>query len=151
MIKIIGLASILALTVVGCASTVKTTNTVDQKTANAMAALQNGVSLYFDTGSSYVEPKYDFYMKTAAHMLAAQPSLVIALEGHADNVGMSGINNRISVERAEAVKNKLVTEYKVNPEQVMTIGFGSAEPIQDNGTAEGRAKNRRVTIKIYTK
>ena len=153
MIKIIGLTSILALSLamVGCTSAVKTTNVVDQKTASVMSALQNGVSLYFDTGSSYVEPKYDFYLKTAAHMLAAQPNLVIGLEGHADSVGQTGVNHRISNERAEAVKNKLVTEYNVNSDQIMTIGFGSAEPIKDNSTAEGRAQNRRVTIKIYSK
>ena len=122
---------------------------IDQQTSKLISDLQEGVSIYFDTGSSLIDTKYNLYLQTAAKMLDEQPNLLIALEGYTDNVGSNSINKRISLERANAVKQKLINEYNVNAEQIMIVGFGSANPVADNSTAEGRANNRRVTAKIY--
>jgi len=156
MIKIISLASMLAFLLVGCTTRPSLTTAtkeqiIDQETSKAISDLQNGVSIYFDTGSSEIETKYNLYLKTAAHMLEIQPNLLIGLEGHTDNVGLAGINKRISLERANAVKDKLIKEYHVNPDQIMTIGLGASNPLYDNKTAEGRANNRRVTATVYVK
>ena len=122
---------------------------IDQQSAKLISALQEGVSIYFDTGSSSINTKYHLYFQTAAQMLAEQPNLVIVLEGYTDNVGLKGVNKRISFERANAVKQKLIEEYKVNAEQIKAVGLGSIHPVADNSTAEGRAYNRRVMAKIY--
>lgn len=70
---------------------------------------------------------------------------VIIVTGHTDNVGVAAANQRLSLQRAEAVKKYLVGK-GVDPNRVYTDGKGASQPIADNRTAEGRAKNRRVEI-----
>lgn len=149
MIKKALFLSIFVFFMTGCTTPEKPK--ISQATQQAIAELQKGLYLYFDTGSSVVDSKYDIYFNTTAYLLSAQPNLLISVEGHADSRGSAGANQHLSLDRANAVKNKLISEYKVNPSQVVAIGFGAAEPAYDNETAEGRANNRRVKVRIYTK
>ena len=71
----------------------------------------------------------------------------ITVVGHTDSVGTAVYNVRLSVRRAEAVKAYLVGK-DIEPDLIETDGKGEAEPIADNGTAEGRAQNRRVEIGV---
>ena len=77
----------------------------------------------------------------------------IEIEGHTDNVPMSGSkysnNDELSSGRALSVFDYLLSVTKLNPADVKHAGSGEYLPIADNSTAEGRAKNRRVEIKIY--
>lgn len=68
------------------------------------------------------------------------------IEGHTDNVGDDAANQKLSEERAEAVKDYLVKNCQVAAERLGTVGFGSSKPIADNANEEGRAKNRRVEL-----
>jgi chemotaxis protein MotB len=78
----------------------------------------------------------------------------IEIEGHTDNVPMSGAkysnNDELSSGRALSVFNYLLSVTDLNPANIKHSGRGEYVPIADNSTAEGRAKNRRVEIKIYT-
>ena len=65
-----------------------------------------------------------------------------------DSSGGSATNKRISLERANAVRNQMIREYGANPSQIIASGLGSAQPIASNATSEGRAKNRRVTATL---
>ena len=72
---------------------------------------------------------------------------VIIAVGHTDSVGTDAYNQRLSVRRAEAVKAYLVSK-GIEKNRVYTEGKGEKQPVADNRTAEGRAKNRRVEIEV---
>ena len=72
---------------------------------------------------------------------------VIIAVGHTDSVGSDAYNQKLSVKRAESVKAYLVTK-GIEKNRVYTEGKGEKQPVADNKTAEGRAKNRRVEIEV---
>jgi OOP family OmpA-OmpF porin len=71
----------------------------------------------------------------------------VVIEGHTDSSGDAAFNQQLSEKRAEAVKAELVAN-GANPDKIKTVGYGESKPIADNGTREGRAKNRRVEIRV---
>ena len=71
----------------------------------------------------------------------------VDLEGHADWIGTDKYNQGLSERRAGSVKNYLVKK-GIDSKRIGTRGFGESKPIADNKTKEGRAKNRRVEIKV---
>jgi outer membrane protein OmpA-like peptidoglycan-associated protein len=75
------------------------------------------------------------------------PKVKFVINGHADNSGTDAANMKLSQERADVVKNYLVSK-KVDTKRISTQAFGSAYPIANNEVEEGRAKNRRVEIKV---
>ncbi|CKS36101.1 outer membrane protein OmpA [Mycobacterium tuberculosis] len=72
---------------------------------------------------------------------------VIIAVGHTDSIGTVAYNQRLSVRRAEAVKAFLVSK-GIERNRVYTEGKGKSQPVADNKTKEGRAKNRRVEIEV---
>ena len=72
---------------------------------------------------------------------------VIIAVGHTDSVGADAYNQKLSVKRSEAVKAYLVTK-GIEKNRVYTEGKGEKQPVADNKTSEGRAKNRRVEIEV---
>ncbi|MDP1566523.1 MAG: OmpA family protein, partial [Polaromonas sp.] len=72
---------------------------------------------------------------------------VIIAVGHTDSVGSDSYNQKLSVRRSEAVKAYLVSK-GVEQNRVYTEGKGEKQPVADNKTGEGRAKNRRVEIEV---
>jgi OOP family OmpA-OmpF porin len=73
----------------------------------------------------------------------------LAIEGHTDDRGSAELNNRLSSDRANAVMEYLV-QRGISPDRLSAQGFGQSRPIADNGTADGRQKNRRVEFHIRT-
>ncbi len=71
----------------------------------------------------------------------------VVIEGHTDSVGSEETNQRLSKERAEAVRDYLISQ-GVSAEQLSAVGKGESEPIATNDTPEGRANNRRVELVI---
>ena len=82
--------------------------------------------------------------------LKENKSIQLAIYGHTDNVGESEANLELSTKRAEAVKNYLILE-GIDPARLQSKGFGESNPIADNSTEEGRAKNRRTEFVILSK
>jgi OOP family OmpA-OmpF porin len=72
---------------------------------------------------------------------------VVIAVGHTDTVGTDGYNQKLSIRRAEAVKNFLVGK-GIERNRVYTEGKGESNPAADNKTAAGRAKNRRVEVEV---
>ena len=76
-------------------------------------------------------------------MLFRSQTAEVAIHGHTDNVGGAKSNMKLSVGRAEAVKDYIVSK-GVTASRITTKGFGFTKPIGDNSKPEGRAKNRRI-------
>ena len=87
------------------------------------------------------------YLDELAQALTDNPELKIKLVGHTDNVGSAKFNQRLSVNRAQTLKDYLV-EKGVDGERITSDGKGMTEPLNNNETEEDRAKNRRVELTI---
>ena len=83
--------------------------------------------------------------------LKADPKgIFIEIEGHTDNIGGNEINQRIGLERAEAVKRYLYEQHQVPLHKINVISYGEDKPVAPNNTRDGRAQNRRVVVKILS-
>ena len=69
------------------------------------------------------------------------------MSGHTDSIGDDTSNLGLPQHRAAAVKDALVTRYKIAPDRLATSGYGASQPIETNKTIEGRARNRRVELR----
>ena len=85
------------------------------------------------------------------NQLKADPKGVfIEVEGHTDNVGSKEINERIGLERAEAVKRYIYEAHQVPLHKINVISYGEDKPVAPNKTRDGRAQNRRVVIRVLS-
>ena len=75
-------------------------------------------------------------------------NIYLEIEGHTDSVGPKAINDRIGLERAEAVKRYFYEQYQVPLHKMSVISYGKDKPVAPNTTKAGRAQNRRVVIKV---
>jgi len=73
----------------------------------------------------------------------------IEIGGHTDDVGEDAANQKLSKDRANAVRNYLLKE--IEPERVTAVGYGESKPIAYNDTPEGRQKNRRTEVRILAR
>ena len=85
------------------------------------------------------------------NQLKANPQNVyIEIEGHTDNVGPNDLNERLGLERAEAVKRYLYEQHQVPLHKINVISYGEEKPVSPNNTRDGRAQNRRVVVKVLS-
>ncbi|AYZ73305.1 OmpA family protein [Fusobacterium necrophorum] len=104
-------------------------------------------ALNFDFDKSVVKPKYN-EMLTNLKEFITKNNYEVTIEGHTDYIASNEYNMGLSKRRAEAVKAKLI-ELGLEPSRIVAIlPKGEEEPIADNKTTEGRAKNRRVEFKL---
>jgi OOP family OmpA-OmpF porin len=101
----------------------------------------------FDFDKSQVKSEGKAALDDLLAKLAGMDTEVMVTVGHTDSVGSDAYNQRLSLRRAEAVKAYIVSK-GVDAARVYTEGKGESQPIADNKTAEGRAKNRRVTVEV---
>lgn len=104
----------------------------------------------FETGSANLTAESRANVEKLAAALDAYPDAKIRLEGYTDNTGDSQANLLLSQNRANSIKSTL-EELGVAKDRVQALGKGDANPIADNGTPEGREKNRRVEVYITAK
>jgi outer membrane protein OmpA-like peptidoglycan-associated protein len=97
----------------------------------------------FDIGRSAIKPAMRPVLDQFAQGL--NPAMRVRIVGHTDSTGSDAINNPLSVDRAQSVRDYLAGR-GVAPTRVDTAGHGSREPVADNATEAGRAQNRRVEI-----
>ncbi|MEQ1439531.1 OmpA family protein [Fontimonas sp. SYSU GA230001] len=86
-------------------------------------------------------------LEAVAESLKAQPGTRIEIGGHTDNVGNDAYNNVLSQQRAEAVRQFLISR-GVDGSRLVAMGYGEFRPIASNDTADGRAQNRRVEFRV---
>jgi OOP family OmpA-OmpF porin len=101
----------------------------------------------FDFDKSVVKPEGKSKLDDlSGKMRGVNLEVVIAI-GHADSIGSDAYNQKLSVRRAESVKAYLVSK-GIEANRIYTEGKGEKQPVADNKTREGRAKNRRVEIEV---
>ena len=101
---------------------------------------------HFDSGKSTLQPESDAELSELGDLLADYPNLKLNIIGHTDNVGDKRANQKLSAARAKSVLNALVHSYDANATNLTAEGKGETQPIEDNTSETGRAKNRRVEI-----
>ena len=102
---------------------------------------------FFDFNKSALKPEGRAKLDDLVGKIKGISLEVIIAVGHTDSVGSDAYNQKLSVKRAESVKAYLVTK-GIEKNRVYTEGKGEKQPVADNKTAEGRAKNRRVEIEV---
>jgi hypothetical protein len=106
--------------------------------------------LNFATASNTLTPESQPTVAALVTILKAYPNARSRVVGYTDNQGDPGSNVQLSASRAETVKAELVKD-GIDSGSVTTAGMGEAKPVADNGTEEGRAKNRRTELEIVSK
>ena len=101
--------------------------------------------LQFGAGKSTLPSPLPAGLTALAALLAQEPGLLVQVEGYTDNRGTAAANLTLSAQRAKAVKAVLV-KLGSAPERIQSRGMGVARPVADNGTAEGRGRNRRIEV-----
>ncbi len=102
---------------------------------------------FFDFNKSVIKPEGKAKLDDLVGKIKDINLEVIIAVGHTDSVGSDAYNQKLSVKRSEAVKAYLVSK-GIEKNRVYTEGKGEKQPVADNKTAEGRAKNRRVEIEV---
>jgi outer membrane protein OmpA-like peptidoglycan-associated protein len=102
-------------------------------------------AIHFGLKASTIKPESIEFISQLAHWLKQNPTVRLEIDGHTDNVGLEAANLKLSKERAEAVKIRLVL-LGIEASRLSTNGFGSSKPLQPNTTPDGKANNRRVEL-----
>lgn len=84
----------------------------------------------------------------AAELKASARAFAFSVEGHADWVGNETFNEKLGLARAESVRKFLAEQYQIPDEKMTIVSYGEGRPVAANTTAEGRAQNRRVVVKV---
>jgi outer membrane protein OmpA-like peptidoglycan-associated protein len=101
----------------------------------------------FDFNSASLKPQFRPALDGVASTLADYPQTVVEISGHTDSVGSDAYNQRLSEDRAGSVANYLVGKGLVR-ERFEIVGMGKRYPVASNDTDDGRARNRRVEIRV---
>ena len=115
--------------------------------APAATKVTYAADAFFDFDKAVLKPEGKAKLDDLVGKVKGISLEVIIAVGHTDSIGKEGYNQKLSVKRSEAVKAYLVSK-GIEKNRVYTEGKGEKQPVADNKTAEGRAKNRRVEIEV---
>lgn len=106
-------------------------------------------TIYFSFDSSEIRTESRPTLDAVGRLFDDWPNLILEIGGHCDNSGPGEYNLWLSQQRANAVMSYLLTEFpNVRPDALSAVGYGEDHPVESNASAEGRAKNRRVELRI---
>ena len=103
-------------------------------------------NVYFDSNKADIKPESINALNLLVDAMKDDVRMKIEIAGHTDDKGDKNWNLKLSQMRADAVKNYL-TSRGINPNRIISKGYGQYKPIADNSTPEGRNKNRRTEVK----
>jgi outer membrane protein OmpA-like peptidoglycan-associated protein len=115
--------------------------------STARGLIVNMSDVLFDTGKYTLLPGAREKLAKIAGILLSHPTLRLQVEGHTDSVGGDEYNQRLSEQRAGAVRDYLVQQ-SIPADHVTAKGFGKTQPVASNATAAGRQQNRRVEVVV---
>ena len=103
----------------------------------------------FRSGASTLSDEAKAALDQMVAQVKSQAAAIwVEIEGHTDNTGEAAYNERLGLERAEAVKRYLYEQHQVPLHKMNAISFGEEKPVTDNKTRDNRSQNRRVVIKV---
>jgi outer membrane protein OmpA-like peptidoglycan-associated protein len=108
------------------------------------------VPITFVPGQEEIDHDSEPVVASIVDMMNAHPDIFLRIECHTDNTGDPEDNMRLSGQRAYAIRTKLIDD-NVAPDRLDAVGVGGLQPIADNDTEEGRAKNRRIELVLKKK
>jgi outer membrane protein OmpA-like peptidoglycan-associated protein len=120
-------------------------NEVLQTTDTPRGLVVNMADVLFETNRYALSSDAQLKLAKLSGIIQAHPGLNLAIEGYTDTTGTPDYNLKLSQQRADAVRDFLVTQ-GLNADTIGSKGFGQADPVADNSTAAGRKQNRRVEI-----
>ena len=112
--------------------------------ANATVILKN---IFFDVNKFELKPESQVELDNVVLLMKDNPTLRIQINGHTDNAGKPSDNITLSNNRAKSVVD-YITAKGIDARRLSYQGFGDKQPLADNKTEEGRAKNRRTELKV---
>ena len=106
------------------------------------------VGLTFDSGKAEIKQEDFDLLAKVEKAIDAFPRSELIIEGHTDSYGGDELNQRLSQERAESVQQYMINAMRIPSYRLIATGFGETQPVANNETASGRARNRRIDIII---
>jgi outer membrane protein OmpA-like peptidoglycan-associated protein len=122
-------------------------NAVLQTTESARGLIVNMSDVLFDFNKYTLKPEAREKLAKVSGILLAYPGLKLQVEGYTDNIGSDEYNQKLSEQRADGVRDYLVSQ-SVKDNNVTATGYGKSDPIADNSSSAGRAENRRVQLVV---
>jgi outer membrane protein OmpA-like peptidoglycan-associated protein len=102
--------------------------------------------IYFATASAELEPASAPTLKSIARAMSDHSDWKVTIVGHTDSIGTAEYNRDLSLRRAGSVRGALARDYGIAAARLQADGRGESQPVEDNGTLPGRARNRRVEL-----
>lgn len=118
-----------------------------QTKETARGLIMNMSDVLFDFNKYTLKPEAREKLAKVSGILLAYPGLKLQIEGYTDNIGSDEYNQKLSEQRADSVKDYLVSQ-SVPDNEISAAGYGKNDPIADNSTSSGRAQNRRVQLVV---
>ncbi len=109
------------------------------------------INLFFESNRSEIKKESEPELDRLGQILIKNPDISVLIEGHTDNIGRNEDNLKLSLDRAGAVAEYLITRHNIAKARLKVAGHGEEVPLVGNDTPENRAKNRRVVFKIIKK
>ncbi len=106
------------------------------------------VGLTFDSGASQIRPENFDLLAKVEKAIDVFPRSELTIEGHTDAHGGDDLNQKLSQERAESVQQYMINAMRIPTYRLIATGYGETRPVASNETAAGRARNRRIDIRI---
>jgi outer membrane protein OmpA-like peptidoglycan-associated protein len=122
-------------------------NSVLATSESARGLIVNMSDVLFDTARYTLKPGTQISLAKVSGILQAYPGLKVQVEGYTDSVGSDDYNQKLSENRANAVRDFLITQ-GVQAANITAAGYGKTKPVADNSTSSGRAQNRRVNLVV---
>jgi outer membrane protein OmpA-like peptidoglycan-associated protein len=122
-------------------------NQILQTRDSARGLIVNMSDVLFDTGKYSLKPGAREKLAKIAGILIAYPGISVEVGGYTDNVGQDGMNQQLSENRADSVRDYLV-QSGVSNNSITAKGFGNSQPVASNGSESGRQQNRRVELVV---
>ena len=134
-------------------STTENSGFLNVNVNQALVEIDLSNAILFESGSTFVKLSIYDLIENIANTINLKPNVKVSVVGHTDNIKVTPNNfvkdnMELSLKRAASVARILNEKFDVNLERVLVSGASEYQPIADNSTVEGRAKNRRVTIKL---
>jgi outer membrane protein OmpA-like peptidoglycan-associated protein len=128
---------------------VKTSDKKNENAGNPEKKIIMQLNINFNVNSVTIKSTELDKLRQMGELMKTHTDTTAVIEGHTDSRGSASKNLEISQRRAQSLKKYFTDTFQIPPERITAEGFGETKPIASNDTAEGRQKNRRVSVTLY--